>query len=166
MKKTIPALSAVCFTGALATSIALVQTDWSFSLLFKVMLLFLSSFIGLTAYWKSDFNKWIAFIAFFFFGGLSFILFKTDWYALLWNYVLAGHVLLVGYSLYRETKKSPPSFLQKSTSATVICTVLMLIVAILIKTNSQFIYNTLFIFLLVMSVLIIANKFFAFFKEK
>lgn len=166
MKKIIPILSAISLLSALICSILLVQSDWSFSVLFKSMLLFISAFIGLIAFWKSSFNKYILLIAGICFGSLALILLNTKLYTNLWNIILAGHVLLVGYSLYMETRSTHPSIFQNITKITVIISMPAFIIVILLKLQDQWIYTGLFTLLSVMSTSLITNKLISISKRK
>jgi hypothetical protein len=165
MKRLIPILSATCVLGALICSVFLMQTNWSFSLLFKSILLFLSAAIGLIAYWKSQFKPVLLIAGIICFGGLCYTISNSLNYQMMWNYILAGHVLLIGYTLFQEARTAPSNFLKNSAQVSVLVAMVSFATAVLFKIQQEWVYSTLMVLLFVMSILLLVNKLMLLFRK-
>lgn len=165
MKQLVSVLTGICSVAAITCSLALLWTEWSFSFLFKSLLLFSSAFIGLTAFRTSNFNQLAFFVATLCFVALAVILSYPALYSLLWNSVLAGHILLIGSALYLDVRNHRPSLLQKITSGSIIVSVSAFTILLIIKAQNPLFYTVLFLLLVLTSILFITSKLLFFLRK-
>lgn len=165
MKSVISVLTGISLSGAIICLFALFQTEWSFSALFKSVLFFSSAFIGLLAFRASNFNTFVLLFSVLGFSSLAMILVYVSLYPILWNSVLAGHILLIGFTLYLEMKNHQPSLLRKITTGSIIISLSLFIVLILLKIQYPLFYSILFVLLALTSILFITSKLLAFFRK-
>lgn len=165
MKQSTAVLTVISFVGIIACSLALLWTEWSFSILFKVLLLFSSAFIGLMAFRMSNFSKLALLVTLLCFTSLTVILFYTQLYPLLWNSVLAGHILLVGSALYLEVRNHRSSWLRTITTGSIIVSVSAFTILVIIKAQNPLFFSVLFLLLALTSILFIASKLLSFFRK-
>jgi hypothetical protein len=158
MKKILLILSIIGLLGTLLSSFFLLQSGWSFSLIFKSLLIFCSLFVTSVAIRNSDLNKIILVVSLVCFGSTIIILSNTNLYLMLWNFVLTGHILLIGYSLYKETKTTPPSIFQNITAISIIVSIAFFAIVILLKSQNELIFTCLFFLIILSSILLVINK--------
>lgn len=158
MKKIISALSFIGLSGAILCSTLLVQSDWGFSLLFKLLFIFISLFIVSVAVRASNFGKVTSVIGLVCFGGTIVIFSATDLYLTLWNFILAGHVLLIGYVFYKGVGVAPSSALKSITSISIVITIPIFVIVILLKSQNELIFTCLFFLLVLTSTLLVVSK--------
>lgn len=165
MKRSVAVLTVISLVGVILCSLALLWTEWSFSFLFKLLLLFSSGFIGLAAFRMSNLSKLVLLFAILCFASLVLILFYTQSYSVLWNSVLAGHILLIGSALYLEVRNLPSSLLQKITAGSIILSLSVFTILIIIKAQNPLFYSGLFVLLALTSILFIVSKLLSFLRK-
>lgn len=158
MKKLVSILSVIGLLGVILCSILLFQSDLSFSFLFKSFFIFISLFIVSVAIRKSNFSKVISMIGMACFGGAIVVFFATDLYLTLWNFILAGHILLIGYTFYKEIGTIPNSILQRITTVLIIISISAFTIAIFLKSQNELFFTCLFFLLTLTSIFLVVSK--------
>lgn len=166
MKKIVPVLSIIGLSASILCAILLFQSDKGFSFFFKSLFIFTSLFVISAAIQTSNFNKVISIISLICFGGTILIFSATDLYFTLWNFVLAGHVLLIGYTFYKKEKTIQINTIQRITLASVIVFIATFTAMLLLKSQNELISTCLFFILAVTSILLVVSKITSLLRQK
>lgn len=164
MRAIIPVLIWIALTGLILSGVLLFASEWSFSILFKSALLFLSALIGLLAHWKSSRKLYTAILGLVGFGGTVLLLFRPELYYSLWNLVLALHTLLAGYTLLKLSQFSSDSVIFRVSQIAVTITSLIAALIFIAKPEQEWIFLVLFVLLAATSILFIFSQLYGMIK--
>lgn len=137
MKKLLKLILILQFIGIIASGSCMYYFDAYFSMYFKLLLFFLSGFIGTLAILNSNLSKVVIALAIISITLLAISLLKTDLFEQTWNYTLAIHVLLLGCYFYFEIKKIPAQIIRVCLNVILFFSLLLFCIFAIFKYQSE-----------------------------
>jgi|GEM_PF-5820329 len=163
--KIIPYVTGAALISAIISAFIIQQSDASFSVVFKVLLLSISAFIALLCYWKTNFRPTVGILAALAFLSLGLIVFKQEELASYWNVVLTLHLILIGTVLFIDSKNSKNKLLAKITQIFIGLSFGSFIILLFTHVESEWLFQLTFALLTIMALLLIANKMGSIFRK-